>query len=214
MIPTSSVRPHPDAKNGGSSDDDPTHVAADFFTALALEDWEHAVRYVEPRSLAEFRESQLAQLVSWAVHRHETRQARSDRNTHITMSEHALDAELLDRHGDVPLHAFDGAPTIRDLAVLPAETFAARFLGASRPAPGAYRVLGHVLEGDDTAHVVYRPIHDGLAGDPHGVAVLRARRHDGRWHVLLNQELADAAFILFHLDDPDDPDESIQAGSR
>ncbi len=142
------------------------------------------------------------------------RHASSDRNTHIAMSEHALDAELLDRHGDVPLHAFDGAPTIRELAVLPAETFAARFLGASRPAPGAYRVLGHVLEGDDTAHVVYRPIHEGLTGDPLGVAVLHARRQDGRWQVLLNQELADAAFILFHLDDSDDPDESIQAGSR
>jgi hypothetical protein len=212
MVSTSSVRHSEDAGNGDSRHADPTRVATDFFAALAVQDWESAIGHVEPRSLAEFRQSQLAQLVSWAAHNDEIRQARSDRKTYIAMSEVVLDAELLERHGDVRLHAFAGAPTILELAALPAETFAARVLAASRIAPCAYRVFGHVLEGDDTAHVVYRPIHAGFAGDSLDVAVLHARRHDGRWRVLLSHELADAAFILFHLDDPDDRDESLQAG--
>lgn len=188
---------------------DPTRVATDFFAALALGDWQDAVRYVEPQSLAEFRESQLALFASWAAQRDEIRRARRDRGTYVAFSDSPFDAELLERHGDVRLHAMAGAPTLREVAALPAQAFAARFLAAGRGAPGAYRVLGHIYENDAIAHVVYRPIHEGTRPDSLDVAVLHARRHDGRWYVLLSHELADAALVLFHLDDSPDDDEGI-----
>jgi len=65
-----------------------------------------------------------------------------------------------------------------------------------------------VLEDEDIAHVLYRPIQEGYVGDPLDVAVLRARRDGDGWHVLLNRELADSTFILFHLDEPDEPADS------
>ena len=202
MVPTPSVGLPHDAENGGGRHADPTCVVTDFFAALALQDWEDAVRYVEPRSLAEFRESQLAMLAAWAAHRDELRRARGDRNTYIAVTKNVLDSEMLERHGDVRLHAFAGGPTLLEVAALPAETFAMRFLAASRMAPSAYRVFGHVLESDDVAHVVYRPIGEALQRERLDVAVLHLRRHEGMWQVLLSPELADGTFILFHLDQP------------
>ena len=66
-----------------------------------------------------------------------------------------------------------------------------------------------MLEGDDVAHVVYRPIDEALQHERLDVAVLHLRRHDDRWQVLLSQELADGAFILFHLDEPTESDDSV-----
>ena len=186
---------------------DPTRVATEFFAALEVGDWDGAVRQVEPRSLAEFREAQLALFTSWAAQRDEFRRARSHRESYLSVSDSTFDAEVLERHGDVRLHALAGAPTLAEVAALPAETFAARLLAAGRAAPSAYRVFGHVLEDDDVAHIVYHPIHEGTRSESLDVAVLHARRHDGRWYVLLSHDLADAAFVLFHLDDPPEADE-------
>jgi hypothetical protein len=190
-------------------------VATDFFAALALQDWDDAVHYVEPRSLAEFRESQLALFASWVDQRDAIRRARAEGRVHSWGADDVLRAEQLERHGDVSLNAFAGAPTLRELAALSATGFAARYLAAGRNAPSAYRVFGHVLESDDVAHVVYRPIQAGYVGDPLRVAVLHLRRHDERWCVLMSEELADGAFILFHLDLPDEQGESdLEAGPR
>ncbi|MFL5619853.1 MAG: hypothetical protein ACJ79A_15835 [Gemmatimonadaceae bacterium] len=210
MVPTPSRRPAGDAENGGSRDADPSGVATAFFAALALQDWEDAVRYVEPRSLAEFRESQLAMFVSWVSQREEMRRVSGKEGLFGWSTDGVLRTETLEQHGDVRLNTFSGSPTLRELAALPAEAFASRFLAAARVAPAAYRVFGHVLEGDDIAHVVYRAIDAGVRTDPLDVSVLHVRRHDDRWHVLLSHDLADGAFILFHLDFDDtgetDPD--------
>jgi len=208
MVPSRSLPPTEDAENGGDRHADPTELATDFFAALALQDWDDAVRFLEPHSLAEFRESQLAQFASWVEQRDAIRRARAERRGHSWGSDEVLRAEQLERHGNVTLNAFAGAPTLRELAELPAENFAARFLAAGRNAPSAYRVFGHVLEGDDVAHVVYRPIQAGYVGDPLRVAVLHLRRHDAEWCVLMSEQLADGAFILFHLDFPEEPGES------
>ena len=183
---------------------DPTRVATDFFGALTLQDWEGAVQFVAADSLAGFREAQLALFLSWASKRSEIRRARDDRTPFGWSSDGVLRAEDLALHGDVRLHAFADAPTLRELAALPADVFAARFLAAVRGRPTGYRVFGHVLENDDLAHVVYRPIQEGFVGDPLDVAVLHTRRRGDGWHVLLSRELADSSFILFHLDEPDE----------
>jgi hypothetical protein len=214
MAPSRSLRHPEDAEDGGNRDSDPTRVATDFFAALALQDWEDAIRYVEPRSLVEFRESQLGLFGAWASQRDELRHARTDpnRKTYVSVWDSAFHPEVLERHGDVRLHAFGDAPTLRELARLPAAMFAERYLAAGRGGPSAYRVFGHVLEGEDVAHVVYRPIDAATGADSLDVAVLHARRHDGRWYVLLSREIVDEVFILFHLDEPDDLDEGISAG--
>lgn len=185
MVPSRSLRLPGDAANGGNGHTDPTRVATDFFAALALQDWDAAVGMVEPRSLVDFRDSQLTLFASWAEQRG------------------------IVHHDDVTLRAFAGAPTLRELAGLSAEVFAARYLAAGSGAPSAYRVLGHVLESEDVAHVVYRPIHQEASADALDVAVVHLRRHDGHWCVLMSQELADDAFILFDLDDLED---SAQGG--
>ena len=209
MVPSRSLHLPGDAESGGDERTDPTAVATEFFTALSLEDWERAVRLAEPRSVDEFRESQLALFASWAEQRDALRRARAERRGHSWSSDGVLRPEQLERHGDVGLEAFPGAPTLRELAALPASTFAARHLAAGRSAPTAYRVLGHVLEGYDVAHVVYRAVHDAALDDPLRVAVLHLRRHGEQWQVLLREDLADGAFVLFHLDEPDDPDDSV-----
>jgi hypothetical protein len=208
MVRSRSLRHPEDAEDGGSRHSDPIRVATDFFAALALRDWEVAVGYVEPRSLVEFRESQLANIVSWAERRDEIRSSRARQHTFGWSSDGVLSAERLQRHGDVRLYAFPGAPTLRELAALPVEIFAARLLAAGRDSPGAYRVFGHVLERDDLAHVAYRPVYETLHYDELDVALIHLRRHDGRWQVVFRQELADGTLILFHMDDPDDSDES------
>ena len=214
MVPSRSLPPSENAENGGDRHADPTEVATDFFAALALQDWDDAVGYLEPQSLAEFRESQLALFASWVEQRDAIRRARAEGRGHGWGSDGVLRPEQLERHGDVSLNAFAGAPTLRELATLPAAGFAARYLAAGRNAPSAYRVFGHVLESADVAHVVYRPIQAGYVGDPLRVAVLHLRHHDGEWCVLMGEELADGAFILFHLDFPEEPGESdLEAGS-
>ena len=70
-------------------------------------------------------------------------------------------------------------------------------------------MFGHVLEGEDIAHVVYRPIDEASHREALDVSVLHLRRHDGRWQVLLRQDLADGTFVLFHLDDLDESDDSV-----
>jgi len=209
MVPSRSLELPGDAENGGAERADPTDVATDFFAALALQDWERAIHFAEPRSLAEFRDSQLALFTSWAEQRDASQRARESGRMHSWSSDGVLRPEDVERHGDVRFEAFPGAPTLRELAALPAATFAARHLAAGRIAPGAYRVFGHVLESDDIAHVVYRAIYDALQDDQLQVAVLHLRRHDEQWQVLLRRELADGAFILFHLDEPDDSDDSV-----
>ena len=201
MVPSRSLHLPGDASGGEHQD--PTEVATGFFAALALHDWERAVHLAEPRSLDEFRESQLALFAAWAEQRDVSRRARAERRDYSWSSDGVLRAEQLDQHGDVRLEAVAGAPTLRELAALPAATFAARHLAAGRMHPGAYRVLGHVLEGDDLAHVMYRPIHGASQYDQLLVTVLHLRRHGERWQVLLRQEIADGTFILFHLDEPD-----------
>ena len=215
MVPSRSPHLPGDAENGGDTHPDPTRVATDFFAALALQDTDDAVGYVDPYSLTEFRESQLALFASWVDQRDAIRRARAEGRSHGWGSDGVLSAEQLERHGDVSLNAFAGAPTLRELAALPAAGFAARYLAAGRNAPSAYRVFGHVFESDDVAHVVYRPIQAGYVGDPLRVAVLHLRRRDERWCVLMSEELADGAFILFHLDFPEEPGESdLEAGPR
>ena len=209
MVPSRSLHLPGDAERRGDDHADPTDVATDFFAALALQDWERAVRLVEPRSLDEFRESQLALFASWAEQRDVIRRARVEQSMYSWTSDGVLRPEQLERHGDVRLKAFPDAPTLRELAALPAETFAARHLAAGRFAASAYRVFGHVLERDDVAHVVYRPIGEELHSERLDVAVLHLRRRDERWQVLLSRELADGTFILFHLDEPDEADDSV-----
>ena len=209
MVPSRSLPRPGDAENGGTHRDDPTRVATDFFGALTLEDWEGAVRFVAPSALAAFRESQLALFVSWAEQRDTLTRARAEKKAFVWTSDGVLRAEQLERHGDVRLHAFAGAPTLRELAAMPADAFAARFLAAVPGGPTGYRVLGNVLEDETLAHVLYRPIQEGYVGDPLDVAVLRARRDGDGWRVLLNRELSDSTFILFHLDEPDEPAEGL-----
>ena len=209
MVPSRSLHRPGDAETGGDERPDPTDVATDFFAALSLQDWEGAVRFAEPHSLAEFRESQLALFTSWAEQRDVVRRARAEQRDFMWGADEMLSAEKLERHGDVRLHAFRGAPTLRELAALRAEDFAARQLAAGRNTPSAYRVFGHVLEGDDIAHVLYRPIDGGLHHEGLEVSVLHLRRRDGSWQVLLRQDLADGTFILFHLDDLDETDRSV-----
>jgi hypothetical protein len=213
VVPSRSLHLPGDAENGGDERADPTDVATDFFGALSLQDWERAVALVEPRSLDEFRESQLALFTSWAEQRDERRRMRAERRDHMWTSDGALSAEQLERYGDVRLRAFTGAPTLRELAALSAEIFAARHLAAARLAPSAYRVFGHVLESDDIAHVVYRPIDEALQRERLDVAVLHLRRHDWQWQVLLRQDLADGMFILFDLDEPDESDDRLTDAS-
>jgi hypothetical protein len=160
---------------------------------------------VDPSSLAEFRERELASLVSWAIHRDAMRRARRQGGGSFGWSsDGVLRAEELEQHGDVPLRGFPGAPTLRELAALPADAFGARFLAACRRGPATYHVFGHVPEGDDLAHVVYRD--EGPGGrymDSIHVDVLHARRLDGRWFVQLNRDVADGTWIMLRLDELD-----------
>ena len=148
-------------------------------------------------------------ITSWAEQRDVIRRARAEGHAVGWTSDGVLRSDQLERHGDIRLEAFPGAPTLRELAALPAETFAARHLAAGDLAPSAYRVFGHVLESDDIAHVVYRPIEDAPEHRRLDVAALHLRRHGDRWQVLLPQELADGGFVLFHLDEPDESDDSV-----
>lgn len=209
MVPSRSFHLPGDAESGGDECPDPTDVATDFFAALSLQDWERAIQFAEPRSLTEFRESQLALFASWAEQRDAISRARVEQSMYSWTSEGVLRTEQLERHGDLRLQAFPGAPTLRELAALPAEIFAARYLAVADLAPSAYRVFGYVLESDDIAHVVYRRIYEAVQPDRLDVAVLHLRRHDERWQVLLPRELAEGAFILFHLDEPDETDDSV-----
>jgi hypothetical protein len=204
MVPSRSPQSQGDAENGGNGHADPTRVATDFFAALGLQDWDDAIGFMEPRSLVDFRASQLALFASLIEQRDAGGRARAELRSYGWSSDGEQYAEQLRRYGDVTLRAFPGAPSLRQLAELSAEVFAARYLAAGSGSPSAYRVIGHVVESDDIAHVIYRPILEGTTDDALRVAVVHLRRHDGHWCVLMSQELADDAFILFDLDDLED----------
>ena len=90
-----------------------------------------------------------------------------------------------------------GVGTIEELRALPAQTLFERVLrnqleGEMRAVLASSRVnvLGHVMEGDSTAHVVYR-MHMEFGGQTMDqVQVVPLERVDGQWRVLLTGSLA------------------------
>lgn len=90
-----------------------------------------------------------------------------------------------------------GVGTIEELRALPAQTLFERVLrnqleGELRAVVSSARVnvLGHVMEGDSTAHVVYR-MHMEFGGQTMDqVQVVPLERVNGEWRVLLTGSLA------------------------
>ncbi len=90
-----------------------------------------------------------------------------------------------------------GVGTLEELRALPAQTLFERVLrnqleGEMRAilATAQVQVLGHVLEGESTAHVVYRMKMDFGGQTMDQVQVLPLERVDGQWRVLLTGSLA------------------------
>jgi ketosteroid isomerase-like protein len=92
-----------------------------------------------------------------------------------------------------------GVATVAEFQALPAATVFERVLRAQLDAPdmreilsnAQVTVLGHVMEGDTTAHVVYRmrmTLGEGMQMDQ--VQVAPVKRADGEWRVLLTGSLA------------------------
>ncbi|HEX2211097.1 MAG TPA: hypothetical protein VHG93_25665 [Longimicrobium sp.] len=90
-----------------------------------------------------------------------------------------------------------GVNTLEELRALPAQTLFERVLrnqleGEMRAvlASSEVNVLGHVLEGENTAHVVYRMRMNFGGQSLDQVQVIPLERVDGRWRVLLTGSLA------------------------
>jgi len=90
-----------------------------------------------------------------------------------------------------------GVQTLEELRALPAQVLFERVLrnqleGEMRAilATARVNVLGHVLEGENTAHVVYRMRMDFGGQTMDQVQVVPLERVDGQWRVLLTGSLA------------------------
>jgi hypothetical protein len=194
----------------------PVDVARSFFDAFEGGQWERLSAMLDPDEIARLRDEHLALLTSWAQHRPD-KQRDSGTGTRIYSftSEPTADPATLERFADTPIPAFRGRPTLGQVAAmspvaLVAEWFAASFGGPGRGvfgvegAPSArHEILGAVAEGDNMAHVVYRPNIDGAVWHfPWHVAVLSLKSAgDGGWLVLENDELRmgrGVSHMLFH----------------
>lgn len=144
----------------------PESVATALTEALQTGDFEHAARLMAPDAIADFRDLiiQLAEL---------------------------------DSSGEFAEALFDGdAPDDFD-AVSPEQAFAGfmRVLMAGSPelfgmmSTMRVEVIGHVMEGDDLAHVVTRNQGEMLGVEYEAVDVVSVRLVDGQWRALLKQDL-------------------------
>jgi hypothetical protein len=186
----------------------PSQVADTFFAALGSQQWRTAASMLDSASASAFRDRELALLIAL---RSDTPlgRATSDSGGSImaVITPATPDPSALRSVADSPLTLFSDVRTVGALAALPTLEFAARYLEVSQRSlrslhaeettaaidhePRTYRVLGHVIEGDSMAHVLYRTTDDEFTDrEPHSVAVLHLRRSGIEWRLLLPSDLA------------------------
>jgi hypothetical protein len=108
-------------------------------------------------------------------------------------------------------HEMFGVRTVEELRALPAATVFERMLRSQLEnedmrqilASSQVTVLGHVMEGDSTAHVVYRMRMSLGEMQMDQVQVAPVKRADGQWRVLLTGSLAGMMNAMPNLNEPD-----------
>jgi len=169
----------------------PLDAAHALFEALARKNWSAAAALVDPESLGEWRELQVALLAD------EAEDLSRPEPPGATMRQVLVDTEIvgarLRAYGGTVLPNLGFNLTLSELAALPASDLLARYLeliarfrevSAERPVPD---VIGAVLENDSTAHVLYR--WEGLAWPqtPREVSVLSLRKGSTGWRYLVDK---------------------------
>jgi hypothetical protein len=192
----------------------PSQVAETFFSALVATQWREAASMLDSASAEVFRGRELAILI--AVRSQPIGQATSDSGGFImaVASPDTLDSNALREVADSPLTLFADVRTIGALAALPSMEFAARYLEVSQRSLHAlhapadtdtvvgerrtYHVLGHVIEGDSLAHVLYRATAAEFTNEePHAISVLHLRRRGDDWRLLVPADLSPLAYTFW-----------------
>jgi hypothetical protein len=187
----------------------PSEVARSFFAAVEAHQWGAASAMLEPTSAAEVRDRALAVLIGWARQRKMV-SASGERPGMMGFTvERTPDSTALAEVSGTALGLFADLPTLDALAALSPIEFAARYLELSQRSLSAedrptaefrrvrYDVIGHVIEGDTLAHVLYRPSEsDVTTDDPLAVGALRLHRVGPDWRVRMPRELLELPLLL------------------
>lgn len=191
----------------------PTGTVRSAFEALARRDWRTLASLVDSQALASLRQDALGMLILTTEQRLAGEKAEGGYNP-----DEVVVADHLPRVGSERIKGFRREPTIRELASLPPSDF---FIEWARTAYGDEsqqdpmrevvdlyrRIIGELMENDDTAHVVYRREHrhveDGepkvvLPGRVMGMTVVR--RGD-KWRMRFNDDIGwsiNFSHVVFH----------------
>jgi hypothetical protein len=168
------------------------------FDAFARSDWPTFTTSVHPEALAAFRTSELGSIIGFSVTNRQVRRGDIPRGNIAISPADWLSPEAIDRAKDVQISAFDGSPTIGELAALSSGAFFTRWCEAAyrprandpRPAMqlASRDIIGEIIEGDTLAHVLYREQVESiyLAGSLH---IMSLKRANDRWLLLLNDDV-------------------------
>lgn len=171
----------------------PTVVVDSAFAALARKDWPRLVALVDSQRLAEFKSHEIEELAALLAAR--TIPGFADSSSGGMMVGFSRgDSGIAASVGKERVEIIPGAPTIDELLRLSPAAFFVRWCeGAYASPPPAdakveRRYLGVVFEGEDLAHVLYRS-SDFTFDLPAQVMRMPLRYSDGRWRILLNDEI-------------------------
>lgn len=162
---------------------DPGEVARGYFAALADARWRDAAAYTDPVAAAEFKAAAIRDATEEETRREEQRRSAAE------------DPRMITTFPEVPRYCVRyRVESIDELRALDPIDLLARMPPREDavPAGGPHsnrrltkrEVIGHVVESDDTAHVVYRWTVRVGERDHAMAMVLELRRSGGEWRAL------------------------------
>jgi hypothetical protein len=190
----------------------PTETVRRAFDALARRDWKALVSFVDSQALASLRQDALGMLILTTEQRLAGEKAEGGYNPQdVVIGDH------LPQVGNQRIKGFRRKPTIRELASLAPADFFIEWARAAygdgsqrdpvREVVGLYRrIIGEVMDNDESAHVVYRREHRYFDGDLKVVLLGRVMimplvRSGEDWRMRFNDDIGwsiDFSHVVFH----------------
>ena len=178
----------------------PTEIAKALFRAMLDRNWDAAAALADPASLATWRTEQIAALAAEAEVIAHPPPVRAGGFLMSVEAEDAVVVERLRRHATMALPGLSTRTTVGDLVAMSPADFFAMYLqltASLRSASGGNtgpKIIGHVVEDDTSAFVLYRWHGAGWPQEPQDTSLLRLQRGPDGWRFVVHLGFGSPAF--------------------